>query len=610
LHGVSTITHTALVQMAPSADDVRAELDRILSSPHFEGSNRRRAFLRFVAEETLSGRGERLKGYTIAVTVFGRDETFDNQTDPVVRLEARRLRRDLDSYYVGAGSHDPVRISIPKGSYVPHFEWHEVAPPLATYGGEQESGSGTSSAGGISGIGASGVFGRIASVGGRPARSFLAAAVVAAIAAAAVAGWILTAREKDAASFGIANEPAVVVMPFEAQTSNETGRLLAAGLTNSVVDNLIPFDGLQVLAGLPTGVRASEVLGALAAIPVYVISGSVEQATERLRVMVRLTERASGRVLWSQSFDRRLSVTDVLTIQDDISTGIASRLAQVYGLIHLNADRRLADDGAATLGGYTCVQRAFAYRLTFDRTQYPAVRSCLEAAVQQNPDYADAWAMLAFAHLDAVRFHLVSQERTAELAKALSAAQRSVDLAPERVRPLQALAAVRYMRGDFAAAERIQRHAIKLNPNDPESSAQLGWRLAVRGHSEQGIALLRQAITRSVRNPAWYNMALAIAEFAAGDLEQAYAEAVRGQNFCCGLGKATLAAMAAEVGKPAEASEALEAATAQSPLLVRDPHAFWATWHFNEALIGRLNAGLEKAGLSTLRAVPSSEPGQ
>jgi TolB-like protein/Tfp pilus assembly protein PilF len=424
-----------------------------------------------------------------------------------------------------------------------------------------------------------------------------------------VVGWVLTAGEKEAAFSGIANKPAVVVTPFEALTTDETSGLLAIGLTNALVDNLAPFDGLQVFAGLPTGDRASAVLRALAAVPVYVISGSVEQAAERVRVTARLTERASGRVLWSQSYVRQLIAADVLTIEDDISTGVAAHLAQVYGLINLDVDRQLAHNRPETLAAYECVQRAFAYRLTFDRTQYPAVRSCLEAAVKQDPEYADAWAMLAFAHLDATRFPLASPERAAaELADALSAAQRSVDLAPERVRPLQALAAVRYMRGDFAEAEQIQRRAIELNPNDPESLAQLGWRLMARGRSGEGVELLRQAIARSLRNPAWYNMALAVAEFDAGDLDRAYAEAVRGQNFCCGLGKATLAVTAAEVGKRAEATAALEAAIAQSPLLARDPHAFWATWHFNEALIGRLNAVLEKAGLSTLRAAPGGRP--
>ena len=115
-----------------------AELERIVSNPHFQASERRRAFLRFIVSETLSGRGESLKGYAIALAVFGRGVSFYLQADPVVRLEARRLRRDLDSYYVEAGQYDPVRISIPNGSYVPNFDWHHV-PPLPTSAGHQSS---------------------------------------------------------------------------------------------------------------------------------------------------------------------------------------------------------------------------------------------------------------------------------------------------------------------------------------------------------------------------------------------------------------------------------------------------------------------------------------
>ena len=99
-------------------------LNRILSSHEFAASERRRALLRFIVEETLAGRSNSLKGYTIALAVFGRQDLFDPQADPVVRLEARRLRRDLDSYYVGVGQQNPIRITIPKGSYIASFDWH------------------------------------------------------------------------------------------------------------------------------------------------------------------------------------------------------------------------------------------------------------------------------------------------------------------------------------------------------------------------------------------------------------------------------------------------------------------------------------------------------
>ena len=104
---------------ALSSAAVCEQLQKILDSPSFEASERRKRFLRYVVEEMLAGRADRLKGYAIATQVFDRDDSFDPQTDPVVRLEARRLRRALEHYYLTAGRDDPIRIEIPKGDTRP-----------------------------------------------------------------------------------------------------------------------------------------------------------------------------------------------------------------------------------------------------------------------------------------------------------------------------------------------------------------------------------------------------------------------------------------------------------------------------------------------------------
>jgi hypothetical protein len=77
------------------------------------------AFLAYVVEESLAGRADRIKAYSIATTVFGRDASFDPQSDPIVRVEAGHLRRALERYYLGAGREDPVEITIPRGVTVP-----------------------------------------------------------------------------------------------------------------------------------------------------------------------------------------------------------------------------------------------------------------------------------------------------------------------------------------------------------------------------------------------------------------------------------------------------------------------------------------------------------
>jgi adenylate cyclase len=103
----------------PEAGDVLGGLERILASGDFDASPRSRAFIRFTVEETLAGRQDGLSQDAIATRVFGRREDFDPTVDPIVRIQAGRLRRSLERYYLLTGGQDPVRIELPRGTYVP-----------------------------------------------------------------------------------------------------------------------------------------------------------------------------------------------------------------------------------------------------------------------------------------------------------------------------------------------------------------------------------------------------------------------------------------------------------------------------------------------------------
>jgi TolB-like protein len=109
----------------------RAEFDKILSCRSLEMSERNRRFLRYVVEETLAGRADRITGYSIALAVFDRDSTLDPQIDPVVRIDAGHLRRALERYYFTDGLTDPSRINILKGGYIPTFEIAAQSPARA-----------------------------------------------------------------------------------------------------------------------------------------------------------------------------------------------------------------------------------------------------------------------------------------------------------------------------------------------------------------------------------------------------------------------------------------------------------------------------------------------
>jgi hypothetical protein len=111
-------------------EQVLAALERILASEEFVGSSQLSSFLRHVVENGLSGEGQSLKESVIGLTVFNRGPGYDPKADPIVRVEARRLRARLETYYSKHGVDEPVRILLPKGGYAPVFEPSELVPDV------------------------------------------------------------------------------------------------------------------------------------------------------------------------------------------------------------------------------------------------------------------------------------------------------------------------------------------------------------------------------------------------------------------------------------------------------------------------------------------------
>ncbi|WP_171124832.1 MULTISPECIES: hypothetical protein [unclassified Ruegeria] len=102
--------------------DILKQLERIVTSEDFDGSARTKSFLEHLVHRELEGRGDELRGTALAMDVFGRGADFDPNVDPIVRIEAVKLRKALDYYYLTSGANDLVSIAIPKGQYRPQFE--------------------------------------------------------------------------------------------------------------------------------------------------------------------------------------------------------------------------------------------------------------------------------------------------------------------------------------------------------------------------------------------------------------------------------------------------------------------------------------------------------
>jgi hypothetical protein len=121
--------HIAADGAERSSAEIRAALEKILSTKLFLGSERRTSLLRYLVEETIAGRSASIKEYTIGLEVFGKAPTYDPRLDPIVRVEIGRLRQKLKKYYDTDGIGDRLRIELPKGSYQLNFVQLEAPPP-------------------------------------------------------------------------------------------------------------------------------------------------------------------------------------------------------------------------------------------------------------------------------------------------------------------------------------------------------------------------------------------------------------------------------------------------------------------------------------------------
>ena len=580
-------------------DEVRDQLQRILDSSAFEASERRKRFLRYIVEESLAGRVDRLKGYAIATAVFERDDSFDPQTDPVVRLEARRLRRALEHYYLTAGRDDPVRIEIPKGGYAPIWERQPATLPEASAGASARAGSPPDA--------------RLVSPGrarfrGHPLPATGLAIVLGAMLAVAVtiAGlWLDRAPSDQSGAQAVvgprSGEPAVIVLPFANLSGTAVDDRFAEGVTEELISDLTRFDDLRVYAarddlqkqGLPDPAALGERPDVR-----YMVTGSVRRAAGGMRMTAHLINMGSGRYLWSESYTRGRG-DDPVALQKALGAELATRLAEPHGVIRQVTAGLLGQDGAEILRTYECVSQAYSYRRTFSSDLYRSSRACLEEAVEREPSRPDAWAMLAFADLDEYRWYGFGPRyrQPGALEHALAAAQRAKELDRDSYLTLSAYAAVQFYRGEFDETETAQRRALALNPNNPELLAQLGWRSAFTRDWDDGIAMVRQAIERSGATDGWYFLLLAFDDYRRGDCAAALADLARMGGTFFFISPALVAMCQAELGNREAARQALQEALALDPTFARDPRGAFRLHRVPEDLIDRFMDGLRKAGL-------------
>jgi TolB-like protein/Tfp pilus assembly protein PilF len=487
----------ALSEPEISPASVAAQLQRILASTPFAQSERMCRFLRMVVEYSLENRDSELKEYPIGLQVFDRKAAFDPRSDPIVRVEARRLRGKLADYYENEGSGDEILIELPKGAYSVKFSRKGRAN------------------------------GPMAPVPPQPAP----------------------------------DSAAVAVMPFANLTPGEENQYFSDGLTQELILGLTRVSGLRVVAWTSAaqlrGEQDFEAVGKRLKVGT-VLTGSIRAAGERVRVTAQLISTADSSYLWTEAYDRQ--VCDLLQIQDEISRSIVDTLRlrltgrlsysgqrpagwneealNLYFKGRFEWNRRTTDSlrrSVVLLERAVHLEPAFAlgwagladsftlladYGITNPEDSMPRAKRAALRAIELDPDLGEAWNSLALVvgiyeweHDEAERCyrrciqlnpgystvhhwyavdHLVMLGRFEE-AEAEIALARQLD--PWSTIIIEGVAFVQMLQSCYDEAIATSREALAINPDFYKSWTSIGRTLIQKGQHQEAIEMLEKGRT-------------------------------------------------------------------------------------------------------------------
>ncbi len=316
----------------PASESILQQLNRILTSPEFKATDAQRAFLTFVVETSLSGRSHEIKGYTVATQVFGRGENFNQATDPIVSIQANKLRRALERYYLVAGQDDPIRINIPKGTYVPVFDTPVNPNVLKPFTQHRETGA--------SGAGA----------------------------------W-----------------PTILVQSFENLTGDGELDYIGIGIATEIALEITHYQEVRVLRQSVGGdQRRAADTGAR-----FVLCGSIKKDVTGLKIIASLIDASTGIHLWGDSYRTDLNPAGMVSLEEKIAGTVAGKISCEYGVIAKNLSPESKRIPPAELTTHQAMLRFYRFLADFSAKAFLESFEALQKTCKSEPECGLAWSMLA-----------------------------------------------------------------------------------------------------------------------------------------------------------------------------------------------------------------------
>ena len=463
----------------PSPERVRAALDELLGWQGISRSPQLAELLRYVVEKTLNGDGASIKAYSIAVDVFGRSQDFDPQSDPIVRVQARRLRTLLEQFYGGGNASSGVQIHLPLGRYVPEFRTVEARPEPAVVAGSEATEA---------------ALEKLAATHRAPLSSrFLINAAF---------GLFFTL-------VGVGLAIVLIRWVLPQQTRVESAMPDLPRITIGAFDNLT---GLPVLDDdiNEIGVRVGKSLGRFEDLVIgsdgLVLTATIQEINGQFVMRAMLTDPRDNSTAWTSTINAPVDETDTEALTE-AGNVLAAQLGHSGGPLHAKARAWLALQTAvpAEPTGYVCYLLYMKWRDV--RTVFDAetAADCFDKVVAKSPD--DAMAIAAAAGMRAWRTQFLAtpfDDLPALMAEETSAASRAVSLKPESAFVYEQQAVVLARQGSVDAAIGAIEKAYELNPASMDVVSVLALLYWIDGRLPEAVRYSEESIVSLPSAPSRY----------------------------------------------------------------------------------------------------------
>lgn len=445
----------------PDSAEAREAAKVVLASPTFARSKRGRELLAYLVDTTLDGRQEEIKAFSIACDVFGRDENFDADNDALVRVQAARVRTLLGEYYANEGKDDRLRISLPKGGYVPVFERSEGAAAEAAFPAEpQEPAPEPPPA-----------AEEIPSVppersksGLRPGLLVSGLALLLLLAALVVMG--LPKRDAQqpapiAVSDGSISVLAASFTKFSPDVSDRSLEFIRSQLLHLTQLSFVTIFSDKTASAGGEDVDPMEVARRRGI--QYLLEGRVLGADGALRVNIDLLDVSSGKYVWTQSYDQR-SGADAVTI-DDLALTIMSSLHVVLMRTASRSAQGVDLESATPWDLFflaSWINGNTRNSLAWEKERIALAR----LALKKNPDFGPAYSVLAsklafLANVDP------ASDKPETHAEARYFARQALEKAPGDADVVFNVALYNWHAGRIKDAAMLMRRTLDIAPHHP-----------------------------------------------------------------------------------------------------------------------------------------------